>query len=59
MTCGTAEVSSLVGGEWPLRWERTFSRLGDAVQSVGGNHFSVRSGRRFVVTKYGHAKGAE
>ena len=58
-TCGMVEASSSVGGEWPLRWERTLGRLGDAVQSVGGDRFLAWSGRRFVVTKCRRAKGTK
>jgi len=59
MTCGTVEVACLVGREWLLRRGRMRGRLGEAVQSGGGNRFSVQSGRRFVVTKSRRAKGAE
>ena len=51
-SCDTAELLSLVEEEWPPRRGRMLGRLGNAVRAVGGKRFSVRLGRRFVVTKY-------
>ena len=59
MTCGTAGALRLFEGEWPLRQGRTLGRTGEVVQPYRADHFSVQSGRRFVVTKYRRAKGAK
>jgi len=59
MAYGTAGASSLFGGKWSTRRGRTLGRSGEVVQQYGGDRFSVRSGRRFVVTKYRRTKGAK